>query len=54
MKRSTPVTYRSGNGIAVITINRPERMNRLDDAIVEGLRPAWQRLMGARRIAWPC
>ena len=42
-----PVDYQSGNGIAVITINRPERMNRLDDAIVEGLRAAWQRLMAA-------
>lgn len=42
-----PVDYQSGNGIAVITINRPERINRLDDAIVEGLRAAWQRLMAA-------
>jgi enoyl-CoA hydratase/carnithine racemase len=42
-----PVDYQTGNGIAVITINRPERMNRLDDAIVEGLRAAWQRLMAA-------
>jgi enoyl-CoA hydratase len=42
-----PVDYHSGNGIAVITINRPGRMNRLDDAIVEGLHTAWQRLMAA-------
>jgi enoyl-CoA hydratase len=42
-----PVDYQSGNGIAVITINRPQRMNRLDDAIVEGLCAAWQRLMAA-------
>src|SRR5262245_36523816 len=40
-----PVSYQSGNGIAVITINRPERLNRLDDAVVEGLNAAWRRLM---------
>lgn len=39
------VTYRSQDGIAIITINRAERMNRLDDAIVEDLHHAWQRLM---------
>src|SRR5215813_14957149 len=41
----SPVSYQSGDGIAVITINRPERLNRLDEAIVEGLHAAWQRLM---------
>src|SRR5262249_60947583 len=40
-----PVTYRSANGIATITINRAERMNRLDDGVVEGLHQAWRRLM---------
>jgi enoyl-CoA hydratase len=39
------VTYRSDNGIAIITINRAERMNRLDDAIVDGLHQAWHRFM---------
>jgi enoyl-CoA hydratase len=42
-----PVTYQSAGGIALITINRPDRMNRLDDAIVEGLYAAWRRLMAA-------
>jgi enoyl-CoA hydratase len=48
-----PVTYRSASGVALITINRPDRMNRLDDAIVEGLHGAWQRLMAsdADRVA---
>ena len=41
----SPVSYQSGDGIAVITINRAERLNRLDEAIVEGLHAAWQRLM---------
>jgi enoyl-CoA hydratase/carnithine racemase len=40
-----PVSYQSQDGIAVITINRAERMNRLDDAVVEGLNAAWRRLM---------
>jgi enoyl-CoA hydratase/carnithine racemase len=39
------VTYRSEGGIAVITINRPEAMNRLDNAVVDGLHEAWHRLM---------
>jgi enoyl-CoA hydratase len=48
-----PVTYRSVSGVAVITINRPERMNRLDAPIVEGLHGAWLRLMAsdADRVA---
>ena len=41
------VTYKSADGVAVITINRPERMNRIDNAVVEGLHEAWRRLMGA-------
>jgi enoyl-CoA hydratase len=41
-----PVTYQSSNGVALITINRPDRMNRLDEGIVEALHSAWQRLMG--------
>jgi enoyl-CoA hydratase len=45
----SPVSYQSGDGIAVITINRPERLNRLDEAIVEGLHAAWQRLMGCEQ-----
>ena len=42
-----PVTYQSGEGIAVISINRAERLNRLDEAVVEGLNAAWRRLMGS-------
>jgi enoyl-CoA hydratase len=42
-----PATYRSQDGVAVITINRAERMNRLDAGIVEGLHQAWLRLMGS-------
>jgi enoyl-CoA hydratase len=47
------VTYSSREGIAVITINRAARMNRLDGAVVEGLHRAWVRLMAsdADRVA---
>ena len=41
---SDVVTYQSKDGVAVITINRPERMNRLDQAVVDGLHGAWLRL----------
>jgi enoyl-CoA hydratase/carnithine racemase len=46
MTTADAVTYRSQDRIATITINRPERMNRLDGAIVEGLHQAWRRFMG--------
>lgn len=39
------VTYTSADRIATITINRAERMNRIDAAVVEGLHQAWRRLM---------
>ncbi|MGE0624259.1 MAG: enoyl-CoA hydratase/isomerase family protein [Pseudomonadales bacterium] len=38
------VTYRSEDGIAVVTINRPERMNALNEDVIQGLKRAWQRL----------
>ena len=41
------VTYQSRDRIATITINRAERMNRLDDAIVEGLHQCWRRFMAS-------
>jgi enoyl-CoA hydratase len=44
---SDAVTYRSQDRIAIITINRAERMNRLDGAIVEDLHRAWQRFMAS-------
>jgi enoyl-CoA hydratase/carnithine racemase len=44
---SDVVTYRSVEQIAIITINRPERMNRLDAAVVEALHQAWQRFMAS-------
>ena len=37
------VIYESKNDIAVITLNRPERMNRMDNALMDGLCEAWQR-----------
>ncbi len=39
------VTYTSADRIATITINRAERMNRIDAAVVEGLHQAWRRFM---------
>lgn len=41
------VTYESKNGIAVITLNRPEKMNRMDNAMMDGLHDAWKRLMAS-------
>lgn len=41
------VTYRSHDGVAVVTIDRPERMNRLDQAVVDGLHAAWTRFMAS-------
>jgi enoyl-CoA hydratase/carnithine racemase len=38
------VTYRSTDRVAVVTINRPEKRNALNDEVGEGLRAAWLRL----------
>ena len=37
------VTYESIENVAVITINRPEKPNALNPAVVEGLREVWAR-----------
>ncbi len=39
------VSYRSADRIAIITIERAERMNRIDADVVEGLHEAWKRFM---------
>lgn len=41
------VTYQSKDGVAVITLNRPEKMNRMDNPMMDGLCAAWQRLMAS-------
>ena len=38
------VSYDSTDHIATITINRPERMNALNEEIIVGLQKAWQHL----------
>src|SRR5436190_21384952 len=43
----TAVTYRSQDRIAIITIDKPERMNRIDADVVEGLHDAWVRFMAS-------
>ena len=37
------VTYESTNGIAIVTINRPEKMNALNEDVIQGLNGAWRR-----------
>lgn len=49
---STAVTYTSKNHIAVITLNRPETMNRMNDALMDGLNAAWKRFAASEdRVA---
>lgn len=42
------VTYESKDGIAVISINRPDRMNAIGPEVEAGLAQAWQRLNDSR------
>lgn len=41
------VTYVSKDQIAVITLNRPEQMNRMDNALMDGLNGAWKQFMAS-------
>jgi len=53
VSESSAVTYARDGMVAIITINRPERMNRLDAEIVDGLHDRWVQFMGddAVRVA---
>ena len=42
---SDAVTYVLDGHVAVITMNKPDKMNRLDPELVEGLHLAWKRFM---------
>lgn len=47
----TPLLYESQDGIAVITLNRPEKRNAIDQHMALALREAWERLEhGADRV----
>lgn len=41
---ASPLTYESRDGIAVITLNRPEKRNAINNDMAKALREAWQRL----------
>ncbi|MFV2089633.1 MAG: enoyl-CoA hydratase/isomerase family protein [Pseudomonadales bacterium] len=41
---SEVVSYRSEDGIAIITIERAEKLNALNEAVIKGLQAAWRRL----------
>ena len=38
------IDFELNDGIALITINRPERLNAMDDEHYKGLSQAWQRV----------
>jgi len=37
------VRYETLDGVAVVTIDRPDRMNALNEDVIQGLRTAWRR-----------
>jgi enoyl-CoA hydratase/carnithine racemase len=41
---SEAVTYESNDGIAIVTINRPDKMNALNEDVIQGLKAAWIQL----------
>ncbi len=52
---SAVVTYQSADGVATVTIERAERMNALDEAVVQGLNAAWRRFADSEdRVAVLC
>lgn len=49
---SDVVQYESRDGVAIITIDRPDRLNALDEGVIQGLAAAWRRLeAGDDRVA---
>ena len=49
---SDVILYESNAGVATITLNRPERMNALNDDLITALQAAWQRFeAGSDRVA---
>lgn len=38
------VRYESRDGVAVVTIDRADKLNALDESVIQGLARAWQRL----------
>ena len=44
---SETVTYQSKGHVATITLNKPDRMNRLDAEIIDALHLAWKRFMAS-------
>jgi enoyl-CoA hydratase len=53
MSESSAVTYTRDGMVAVITMNKPDRMNRLDAELVDGLHDRWVQFMAddAARVA---
>ena len=48
---TTPVTYESREGIAIITLNRPDKRNAINNDVAHALRDALQRLnAGGERV----
>ena len=41
------VTYESADNIATITINRADKLNAMNEAVIQGLRTAWLRFAGS-------
>jgi enoyl-CoA hydratase len=53
MSESSAVAYKRDGMVAVITMNKPDRMNRLDAELVDGLHDRWAQFMAddAARVA---
>ena len=53
MSESSAVTYKRDGMVAVITMRKPDRMNRLDAELVDGLHDRWVQFMAddAARVA---
>jgi enoyl-CoA hydratase/carnithine racemase len=45
VSESSAVTYKRDGMVAVITMNKPDRMNRLDAELVDGLHDRWVQFM---------
>lgn len=46
-----PVLYEERDGIAIVTLNRPEKLNTLNEAVIQGIADAIERATASAAVS---